>query len=194
MPSRRLALFFAFALAAPALAVAQKPDKKDRTPKAETFESAEGRFTVKAAGKELTETKQIAYGPRPEQYLTRTLTKWDGPQPGTAGTVSVTYADYPETFRGLDAKVLLDGARDGVRGPEGLGGTVTFDKPHEFDGPDGAAKFAGREVVVKARKNFIRVRLVLVDLRLYQVMVTGTEDAVAAEGAKAFLDSFTLTK
>ncbi len=165
-------------------------DKKDRSPKVEPFTSEAGRFTVKVGGKDSTDTKQIAYGADPEQTVTRTTTKWDATPPG--GTLSVTYADYPELFRGLDAK-LLDGARDGVRGPEGLGGTVQSDKPVDIAAADGA-KVVGREVVVKARKNWVRVRLVVVELRLYQVMVTGSEEAVNGDPARQFLDSFQLTK
>ena len=48
--------------------------------------------------------------------------------------------------------------------------------------------------MVKARKNWVRVRLVLVELRLYEVMVTGTEEVVNGDAAKQFLDSFQLTK
>ena len=187
MPSRWFLLAFVmFALSG----VTNALDKKDRTPKVEPFASEAGRFAVKVAGKESTDTKQIAYGADPEQTVTRTITKWDATPAG--GTPSVTYADYPELFRGLDAK-LLDGARDGVRGPEGLGGTVQSEKPVEIAGADGA-KLVGREVVVKARKNWVRVRLVVVELRLYQVMVTGSEEAVNGEAAKQFLDSFQLTK
>ena len=169
-------------------------DKKDRTPKVEPFASEAGRFAVKVAGKESLDTKQLTYGPDPDQTVTRTITKWEGPQGGNAGgTFSVTYADYPESFKGVDAKVLLDGARDGVRGPEGLGGTIQSDKPTEVAGP-ADAKLPGREVVVKARKNWVRVRLVLVDLRLYEVMVSGSEDAATGEAATKFLDSFAVTK
>ena len=165
-------------------------DKKDKAPKPEPFASEAGRFAVKVAGKETTDAKQIAYGANPEQTVARTTTKWDAPPPG--GTFSVTYADYPELFKGLGDK-LLDGARDGIKGPDGLGGTVQSEKPAEVAGPDDA-KVAGREVVVRAKKNWVRVRLVVVELRLYQVMVTGTEEAVNGDAAKQFLDSFQLTK
>ena len=162
-------------------------DKKDRTPKSDTFASTEGRYSVKVAGKDSTDTKQIAYGADPAQTVTRTITKWDAPPPG--GTYSVTHADYPELFKGLGA-TLLDGARDGVKGPDGLGGAVISEKPVEV----GGEKVVGREVVVRARKNWVRVRLVMVELRLYQVMVTGPEEAVNGEAAKQFLDSFQLAK
>ena len=167
--------------------VAGALDKKERTPKSDTFASTEGRYTVKVAGKDSTDTKQIAYGADPAQTVTRTITKWDAPPPG--GTYSVTFADYPELFKGLDT-TLLDGARDGVKGPDGLGGAVISEKPAEV----GGEKVVGREVVVRAKKNWVRVRLVMVELRLYQVMVTGPEEAVNGEEAKAFLDSFQLAK
>lgn len=188
MPSRYLAPVLIL-LSASGFAAAL--DKKDKTPKIEPFASADGRFAVKVGGKESLDTKQLSYGPNPEQTVARTITKWDAPPPG--GTYSITYADYPEHFKGVDAKFLLDGARDGVRGPEGLGGTVQADKACEVAGPDDK-KVAGREVVVKARKNWVRVRLVLVELRLYEVMVTGTEEVVNGDAAKQFLDSFQLTK
>ena len=92
---------------------------------------------------------------------------------------------------------VLDGARDGVRGPEGLGGTVQSEKPVDIAGVDGA-KVVGREVVVKARKNWVRVRLVVVELRLYQVMVSGPADGTgetagrwAGSSATASSDSST---
>ena len=164
-------------------------DNKAKAPKPEAYTSEAGRFSVSVAGKVSTDAKQIAYGANPEQTVSRTTSKWDALP---SGTYSVTYADYPEAFKGL-AETLLDGARDGVKGPDGLGGTVQSEKPVEVPGPDDA-KVAGREVVVKARKNWVRVRLVVVELRLYQVMVTGTEEGVNSDAAKHFLDSFRLTK
>ena len=164
-------------------------DKKDKAPKPEVYTSEAGRFTVTVAGKVTTDNKQIAYGANPEQSVNRTTSKWDALP---SGTYSVTHADYPDTFKGLDDK-LLDGARDGIKGPDGLGGIVQSEKPVEVAGPDDT-KAAGREVVVKAKRNWVRVRLVVVELRLYQVMVTGTEEGVTSDAAKQFLDSFHLTK
>ena len=186
MPSRWFLLAFVmFALCG----VTNALDKKDKAPKPEVYTSEAGRFTVTVAGKVTTDNKQIAYGANPEQSVNRTTSKWDALP---SGNYSVTHADYPDTFKGLGDK-LLDGARDGVKGPDGLGGGIESEKPVDILGPDDA-KVAGREVLVKARKNWVRVRLVVVELRLYQVMVTGTEEAVKSDAAKQFLDSFRLTQ
>lgn len=162
-------------------------DKRDKPVKVEPFESVEGHYSVKAPGKESTDTKPLAYGPNPDQVVQRTITKWDALM--NAGTYSVTHVEFPEGFKGVEPKTILDGARDGVRGPEGLGGKVVSDKAIEV----GPTKLPGREVVVQAKKNWVRVRMLLVEARLYQITVAGTEANVNAEAAREFLDSFRVT-
>jgi hypothetical protein len=181
----RVALLLLLCL--PVVAAAQP-----KPPKPEAYDSEAGKFSVEAPGKPEVEARDIAYGPNPGQTIRRTLAKW--PAPRLAGTTfSVTFADYPESFAAAPPKTLLDAAREGLRGPEGLGGSVEVDKPAELKDADGKT-LTGRAVTVKARKNWVRARLVVVGTRLYEVMVTGPEDGVTDRRATEFLDSFRLTK
>ena len=105
------------------------------------------------------------------------------------GFNSVSYADYPETFRTVAAKQLLDGVRDGLKGTDGK--VVAED---ETTVGSGDSKVVGRSIRIEAGNNAIRVRVFLVENRLYQVMVAGTKAAVDANTADEFLKSFDLLR
>lgn len=84
---------------------------------------------------------------------------------------------------------LLNGVRDGLKGKDGI---LTRDKLTTF----GDEKLPAREVTVEAgrnAKNSIRALLILSGNRLYQVMVTGSKDAVGKKPAEEFFKSFELT-
>jgi hypothetical protein len=87
--------------------------------------------------------------------------------------VSVTHATYPERFRDLDPRTILDGVRDGFKGKDSK--VTETDLPADAIGR-GAT---GREFRVEAgNRNVIRCRAFWVENRLFQVMAAGSKDAV----------------
>jgi hypothetical protein len=156
-------------------------------PKLIEFKNVDGRYAVVAPGKaSKPDTKKLAVGAT-GLAIPVTTVRWDGPN---STTLAVTYADYPETFREVAPKTILDGVLTGLKGTDGketLNEKVTL-------GTD-PNKVEGREfIVVAGTKTAVRVRVFLVDTRLYQVMVTGTKDNVGSKAATAFLDSFQIVK
>jgi hypothetical protein len=177
MTPRRLALVAVLLAAAPALA--------QRNPRMDWHESEAGRFKVRLPGKPKAEAKELALGTG-GQSVTITTERADGPR----DTVfAVTYADYPESYRQVPAKAILDGVRDGLKGTDGK---VTEDKV-VFLG-DSADKLPGREFRVVAGSRTIRARVFLKGTRLYQVMATGVGDRLPTKLVDDFFDSFELTK
>ncbi len=155
-------------------------------PKIVEFTSKDGRYFVKIPGKIRQDTKKLAIGAT-GLAIPVVTDRVDGPN---STILAVTYADYPETFRDVDAKTILNGVRDGLKGTDGK---VALDEKITL-GKD-ADKIEGREFRIEAgTKTAVRVRVFLVDTRLYQVMVTGTKDTVNSKAATEFLDSFKLVK
>lgn len=98
---------------------------------------------------------------------------------------SVTYTDYPATFGIVAPKDLLDGVVNGMKGSDGK---VTTTEQLTV----GPAK--GRSVTITAGENTVRAKVLLLDDRLYIVMVSGKKDTTRTAEADKFLDSFALTK
>ena len=98
---------------------------------------------------------------------------------------SVTYTDYPTSFGIVSPKDILDGVVNGMKGSDGKVATTE-------DVVVGVAK--GRSVTITAGDNTVRAKVLLIDERLYIVMVTGKKDTTRVPEADKFLDSFTLTK
>jgi len=168
------AVCFAFSLSA---LVAQ-----DKSQDEQAFSEGRYRFRVAINGKPKSETKDVSYGTEANQVIKVTLRKWE---PKDGGTYSLLTADYPEALEKADAKTIIDGVRDGLRGPTELGGTVDVDKPSTI----GTKKLPGRELMVHAKKNWIHARVVYLPPRLIQVMVTGSETQVKHANAVRFLNS-----
>ena len=155
-------------------------------PKLVEFKPAEGRYRVMIPGKTKRDTKKLAVGATGLAIPVIT-DRVDGPN---STILAVTYADYPETFREVDPKTILNGVRDGLKG---IDGKVALDEKVIL-GKD-ADKVEGREFRIEAgTKTAVRVRVYLVETRLYQVMVTGTKETVNSKAATEFLDSFKLVK
>ncbi len=152
-------------------------------PKLETYTSADGKFRVLLLPDPKVTSDKIA---TPSGAVPFTTVRSDA---GRGLSYGVTFADYPESFQDLDPKAVLDGVRDGLKGPDGK---VESDKDVKF-GPDGNPLTA-REIKIVAGKNAIRVRLLLVGGRLYQVMVAGSDANVTGKQADEFLGSFELVK
>ncbi len=100
---------------------------------------------------------------------------------------SVTWTDYPESYKEVSASKLLDGVVNGMKGTDGKS---EDDKPFDVTGG------AGRSVTitVKDSSNVVRAKLFLSGRRLYMVQVSGKKDATKGKAADDFLASFCLTK
>jgi hypothetical protein len=178
MSLRRSSLILAVLFVAAAPAPAQRG-------KAGRHESEAGRYRAQFPNKPKTETKELALGGG--QTATVTTDRSDGPS--SQAVFAVTYTDYPETFREVPAKTILDGVRDGLKGADGK---VTKDEEVSLgDGPD---RLSGREFRVVAGSKVIHARVFLHGRRLYQVMVTEAKDAVRASAIEDFFRSFEIVK
>jgi hypothetical protein len=149
------------------------------------YTSEAGRYRAKFPEKPRSETKDLSTGPGGRVIPTLT-DKAEGPRDAV---YAVTIADYPESFRDVPEKAILDGVRDGLKATDGR---VTED--NEITVGSGETKLAGRELRIEAGRNTVRARLFLSGTRLYQVMVTGSKNAVNGPTADEFLRSFELTK
>ena len=98
---------------------------------------------------------------------------------------SVTYTDYPESFKDVIATRLLDGVVTGMKGTDGQ---VIGDEKLTVEGG------TGRSVTIAAGESLVRAHLYLCGRRLYLVQVSGKKEATKGKTADEFLTSFHLTK
>lgn len=98
---------------------------------------------------------------------------------------SVTYTDYPETFKEVSPGRLLDGVVAGMKGDDGK---VVETESLEVEGG------VGRSVTITAGDNRVRVKAYVVGRRLYLVQVSGRTDVTKGKVADEFLSSFHLTR
>jgi hypothetical protein len=141
-----------------------------------------GRFSVRFPGlpKEGSQTAKSAIGEL--KVVTATYATSDG------NAYMVSHTDFPEGAAKPDAaSKLFDGVRDGLKAKDGK-------LIEESEIPIGSDKYPGREIEVEKDKKRMKFRVVLRDGRLYQVAVIGTASFVRGKDARAFLDSFELTK
>lgn len=152
-----------------------------KPPKPVEYTSEAGRYRAVFPGKPSEDSKEIA---TPSGNVPTTTERADA---GRELMLAITFADYPEGFKDLTAKTILDGVRDGLKGVDGKVASdaeVTLMRDGE--------KFDGRELKIEAGSKAIRCRTFLVGRRLYQVMATGTKSAVGSKLADDFLKSFEL--
>jgi hypothetical protein len=102
---------------------------------------------------------------------------------------AVTIALYPEDFKDVAAKTLLDAVRDGLKGSDG---EIKSDEPLTLD--VGNSTVTGREFRIQAGRNLLRCRAYLLGNKLYQVMVTGPKSIVEGPVVGPFFDSFELKR
>jgi len=99
----------------------------------------------------------------------------------------VGYNDYPEgMMKKADSDKVLDGARDGA--VKNVKGKLESEKKITLDG------HPGREFVATAEGLKVRDRFYLVNDRLYQIMLVGSNDFITGKDAEKFLNSFKLTE
>jgi len=160
-----------FLLLLPAFAFAEKP---------KPFDSPDGQYRIEFPKEPSVSNRKLATpaGPLPIQTARSEVHK--------DLVLSVTVTTYPESFVDVAPAKLFDGVRDGMKAADG---TVKLDRETTF----GEAKFPARDLSIESGKTTIRSRLILVDHRLYQLMLTGSKDCVAAAEAE-FLKSFELLK
>jgi hypothetical protein len=100
----------------------------------------------------------------------------------------VSYTDFPEgAARPEDTGKIFDAIRDSLLGKDGK-------RIDETEVKIGADKHPGRDIEIEKDRKRMKFRVVLREGRLYQAAVIGTASFVKGRDAKAFLDSFELTK
>jgi len=152
-----------------------KSPKGPKADKLEPYESVAGKFRVLLPG-------------NPEETRTLLATAV-GPVRVTTirGAVhrelmlSVSFADYPDAFVRASPERIYDSIRDKLKG---LDGRIEQEQDLE----------SGREFRVVAGRNRIRCRVLLIGSRLYQIMATGTAEAVQGPTIATFFDSFQILK
>lgn len=161
------------------------PAFAQRTVRLKPHESEAGKFRVKLPEKPESDMKELALGTG-GQTVQVTTERADGPN---SSVFAVTFADYPESYRQVPAKTVLDGVRDGLKGTDGK-----IEKDDEVFLGDGPDMLAGREFRITAGRKVVHARVFLHGTRLYQVMATGTKDRFPTETVKEFHNSFELVK
>ena len=103
-------------------------------------------------------------------------------------TQKVMHFDLPEVARGLETGKLFDGGVDGeVRKQDGK---LLSSKDFEW-GPD---KLPARDFVIAVKKRTTLFRMIRSGDRFYVLIAGGTDDFHTSDAAKAFLESFEITK
>jgi hypothetical protein len=102
-------------------------------------------------------------------------------------TLSVTWTDYPDSFREVPREKLLAAVRDGLKTKNAR---LVTERAVVAADPNPAAK----EIQFDHGRYHTRTRLYLVGTRLYQVTATGKKDDVEGDFAGKFLVSFEVTK
>jgi hypothetical protein len=173
-------------LVAVAVLVAVAPALAQRTVRLEQYESEAGKFRVKLPPeKPDSDTKVLALGTG-GQKVQVTTERVNGPD---SSVFAVTFADYPESYRQVPAKTVLDGVRDGLKGSDG-----NIEKDAEVFLGDGPDRLAGREFRITAGRKVVHARVFLHGTRLYQVMATGSKDRFPTKAVEEFQNSFELVK
>jgi hypothetical protein len=103
-------------------------------------------------------------------------------------TYGANYCDFPAEIKKAPLKQVYDSSRDGA--VANLEGKLASEKDVKL------GEYPGREIQIDVAegKRLFRVRVYLVDQRLYQVVVFGTREAAVSKEADKFLDSFELAE
>jgi hypothetical protein len=151
----------------------------DDQPEWKEFTSKEGRFKVLMPGT-----------PKQQQHDTESdfgkgVLYMNSVQAGRT-MYGANYCDFPAEIKKAPLKQVYDSSRDGA--VANLEGKLAGEKDIKLD------DYPGRElqIDVAGGKLVFRARVYLVDQRLYQVVVFGTQEAVTSKAAEKFLDSFKL--
>jgi hypothetical protein len=147
-------------------AVVANPIGADDQPAWKEFASKEGRFKVLMPG-------------TPKQDQAETESDFG------KGVLHMNTAQAGKTLYGAN---YCDSSRDGA--VANLEGELAGEKDIKL------GEYPGREIQIDVAggKRLFRVRVYLVDQRLYQVVVFGTKEAATSKEADKFLDSFKLAE
>jgi hypothetical protein len=98
------------------------------------------------------------------------------------------FCDFPAAIKKVPPKQVFDSSRDGAIA--NLAGKLASEKDIKLGG------HPGREIRIEVAngKQLFRVRVYLVDQRLYQVVILGTKEQATSKEADKFLDSFRLAE
>jgi hypothetical protein len=163
------ALFVLFAAALAAGQADQKPEK---------YASKEGKYIVGFPGKPMVETKKAGGVDLNIAIVVKGL-----------GGFAVIHSDLPaEAAKAAKPKDLIDGGQKGLI--DNFKAKVSSSKDFEF----GKQKYPARELIAQKGATNLRIQIILVDSRLYQILVVGPEDMITGKEADAFFKSFEITK
>jgi hypothetical protein len=145
------------------------------------YASTDGRFKVLFPGPVKTDTVEVPSG-KDKVKVTIDSVELRG---GTS--FLVTYVDAPEEVAKQPAGPRIDKVRNANKGDKGK---VLEEKEVTL----GAEKHPARDVLIQTPDGFVRNRIVIAGVRLYQVMIRGDKDVVTSASADRFLASFEVTK
>jgi hypothetical protein len=101
----------------------------------------------------------------------------------------VIYSDLAaESVKVTKPADLLDGGEKGLI--DSLKAKVTSSKNVEF----GKQKYPGRQIAAETDATHLRLTLILVENRLYQILVFGPKELVAGKDADKFFESFEIAR
>ncbi len=162
-------------------AVGANPICADDQPEWKEFASKEGRFKVLMPGTPKQDKAET------ESDFGKGVLHMNTVQAGKT-MYGANYCDFPAEIKKTPLKQVFDSSRDGA--VANLEGKLASEKDIKL------GEYPGREILIDLAggKRLFRVRVYLVDQRLYQVVVFGTKEAATAKEADKFLDSFTLAE
>lgn len=147
---------------------------------AKKYDSKEGKFGAKFPGEPKT-VSQKAGG----LDLVITIV-----EKGSGG-YAVIYSDMPaDVVKAAPAEKLLEGGEKGL--VDNFKAKVTDSKKSEFE--SGGKKYPAREITAEKENLTLRIKIILVDNRLYQVFVVGPKEQATGKEADEFIKSFELAK
>jgi hypothetical protein len=162
-------------------AVVANPIGADDQPAWKEFASKEGRFKVLMPGTPKQDQAET------ESDFGKGVLHMNTAQAGKT-LYGANYCDFPAEIKKAPLKQVFDSSRDGA--VANLEGELAGEKDIKL------GEYPGREIQIDVAggKRLFRVRVYLVDQRLYQVVVFGTKEAATSKEADKFLDSFKLAE
>jgi len=152
---------------------AQAQDKK--------FVSKDGKFEAKFPLEPMTESKKVG-----DSTMVSTAVETKG-----VGYM-VIYADLPAGAAKAKAEDILAGGEKGL--VDDFKATVTKSTPTMFGKDKLPARDVTAEVVIEKMVLRLRLKLVVVNGRLYQVIAIGTKESIVSKDVDTFFESFEIVK
>jgi hypothetical protein len=148
------------------------------------FDSKDGKFGAKFPG----EPKVV---PQKAGALELTITLAEKETDKNKIGFAVIYSDMPpDVVKGTTGKKLLEGGAKGLE--ENFKAKIVSSSETVFKA--NGKEYPERVILAEKDALSLRVRIIMVDARLYQVFVIGTKEQVAGKEADDFLASFELAK